>query len=92
VDRTLQAAGLQTAAYHVFVPSFGEWGFVAAGHAPYRLPTHLPEGLRFLTVDNLPQIFDFPLDMQRVPTEINRLDNQVLVRYFEKEWGYYLAE
>jgi len=92
VDRTLQAAGLQTAAYHVFVPSFGEWGFVAAGHAPYRLPTHLPEGLRFLTVDNLPQIFDFPLDMQRVPTEVNRLDNQVLVRYFEKEWGYYLAE
>lgn len=92
VDRTLQAAGLQTAAYHVFVPSFGEWGFVAAGHAPYRLPTHLPEGLKFLTVDNLPQIFDFPLDMRRVPTEVNRLDNQVLVRYFEKEWGYYLAE
>lgn len=92
VDRTLQAAGLQTAAYHVFVPSFGEWGFVAAGHTPYRLPTHLPEGLKFLTVDNLPQIFDFPLDMQRVPTEVNRLDNQVLVRYFEKEWGYYLAE
>ena len=92
VDRTLQAAGLQTAAYHVFVPSFGEWGFVAAGHVPYRLPTHLPEGLKFLTADNLPQIFDFPLDMRRVPTEVNRLDNQVLVRYFEKEWGYYLAE
>jgi predicted membrane-bound spermidine synthase len=30
--------------------------------------------------------------MKRVPTEVNRLDNQVLVRYFEKEWGDYLAE
>jgi spermidine synthase len=92
VERTLQAAGLQTAAYHVFVPSFGEWGFVAAGHAPYRLPNALPAGLRFLTLANLPEIFEFPLDMQRVPTEVNRLDNQVLVRYFEKEWGSYLAE
>jgi spermidine synthase len=92
VERTLQAAGLQTAAYHAFVPSFGEWGFVAAGHVPYRRPTLLPPGLRFVTSENLPGIFDFPLDMQRVPTEVNRLDNQVLVRYFEKEWGNYLAE
>jgi len=92
VERTLQAAGLQTAAYHVFVPSFGEWGFVAAGHAPYRMPNALPDHLRFLTLNNLAEIFDFPLDMQRVPTEVNRLDNQVLVRYFEKEWGTYLAE
>ncbi len=92
VERTLQAAGLQTAAYHVFVPSFGEWGFVAAGHAPYRLPAQMPAGLRFMTLESMPAIFDFPLDMQRVPTEVNRLDNQVLVRYFEKEWGNYLAE
>jgi len=92
VERTLQAAGLQTAAYHAFVPSFGEWGFVAAGHAAYRLPAELPAGLRFLTPANLPEIFDFPPDMQRVPTEVNRLDNQVLVRYFEKEWGSFLAE
>jgi spermidine synthase len=92
VERTLQAAGLQTAAYHVFVPSFGEWGFVAAGHAPYRPPTSLPAGLRFITRENLPEMFEFPPDMQRVPTEVNRLDNQVLVRYFEKEWGDYLAE
>jgi spermidine synthase len=34
----------------------------------------------------------FPPDMQSVPTDINRLDNQVLVRYFESEWGQYLAE
>jgi len=92
VERTLQAAGLQTAAYHVFVPSFGEWGFVTAGHVPYRLPTSLPAGLRFITSENLPGIFEFPPDMKRVPTEVNRLDNQVLVRYFEKEWGDYLAE
>jgi spermidine synthase len=92
VEHTLAAAGFETAAYHALVPSFGEWGFVAAGHTGYLLPTVLPAGLRFLSRATLAQLFDFPLDMQRVPTEINRLDNQVLVRYFEREWGTYLAE
>jgi spermidine synthase len=92
VEHTLQAAGFTTAAYHAFVPSFGEWGFVLAGHTPFVTPTELPNGLRFLTPTVLGEMFSFPPDMQRVPTEINRLDNQVLVRYFDKEWGHYLAE
>jgi spermidine synthase len=92
VEHTLQAAGLVTAAYHAFVPSFGEWGFVLAGHRQFAPPTLLPAGLRFLTSEGLAQMFEFPPDMQRVPTDVNRLDNQVLVRYFETEWGRYLAE
>ena len=32
-------------------------------------------------------LFDFPLDMARVPTEVNRLSNQVLVTTYEDEWG-----
>ena len=27
-----------------------------------------------------------------MPTDVNRLDNQVLVRYFESEWGRYAVE
>lgn len=92
VDHTLQAAGLTTAAYHALVPSFGEWGFVLAGHSDYVPPSDLPPGLRFLTPDVLKQMFAFPPDMQKVPTDINRLDNQILVRYFDNEWGRYLAD
>jgi spermidine synthase len=92
VDHTLQAAGLQTAAYHAFVPSFGEWGFVIAGHTPYRIPDQLPSDLHFVTPQVLQQLFAFPQDMARVATEVNRLDNQVLVHYFEAEWSKYLAE
>ena len=44
-------------------------------------------GLRFLTVAGLPALFDFPPDMARVPAEVNRLSNQVLVQTFEDEWG-----
>jgi spermidine synthase len=92
VEHTLQAAGLMTAAYHALVPSFGEWGFVLAGHGPFQPPVRIPAGLRFLTPETLRQMFSFPPDMSRVPTEVNRLDNQVLVRYFESEWGRYAVE
>ncbi len=87
VAATLEAAGLATTPYHAHVPSFGEWGFILASRRPFRMPTSLPSGLRFLTVDGLPALLQFPPDMARVPAEPNRLSNQVLVQTFEQEWG-----
>ncbi|MDP9044505.1 MAG: polyamine aminopropyltransferase [Pseudomonadota bacterium] len=87
VATTLEAVGLTTTPYHAHVPSFGEWGFILASRRPYRLPAALPPGLRFLSPADLPALFDFPLDMARVPAEPNRLSNQVLVQTFEEEWG-----
>jgi spermidine synthase len=87
VATTLEAVGLAVTPYHAHVPSFGEWGFLIASRRPYRLPTALPADLRFLTVTGLPALFHFPPDMARVPTEANRLSNQVLVLRFEEEWG-----
>jgi spermidine synthase len=87
VATTLEAAGLATTPYHAHVPSFGEWGFIIAGRRPYRMPNTLPEGLRFLSPADLPLLFDFPLDMARVPADVNRLSNQVLVQTFDDEWG-----
>ncbi|WP_395701393.1 polyamine aminopropyltransferase [Aquabacterium sp.] len=87
VAATLEAVGLATTPYHVHVPSFGEWGFILASHRPWRAPSALPPGLRFLTPAAWPALMDFPPDMARVPAEPNRLSNQVLVHTFESEWG-----
>ncbi|MDP1999233.1 MAG: polyamine aminopropyltransferase, partial [Rhodoferax sp.] len=87
VVKTIESVGLTATPYHANVPSFGEWGFVIASRRPYRLPTVLPEGLRFLNLQTLPLLFDFPQDMGRVPAEVNRLSNQVLVTTYEAEWG-----
>ena len=84
---TIEQAGLSVAPYHVYVPSFGEWGFVLAGTRPPGMPTRLPAGLRFLDVRSLPELFAFPIDMARLPVEPNRLHTQALVRYYEREWG-----
>jgi len=87
VVATVEAVGLTATPYHVHVPSFGEWGFVLASRRPWRVPTALPPGLRFLTLDGVPALLQFPPDMSRVPAEPNRLSNQTLVHTFEEEWG-----
>jgi spermidine synthase len=87
VVQTIESVGLTATPYHVHVPSFGEWGFVLASRRPWRMPQALPEGLRFLTLSTLAQMVNFPLDMDRVPAEVNRLSNQVLVHTYEQEWG-----
>jgi len=87
IAESLKQAGLRTYPYHVYVPAFGEWGFVLAGLGPYRQPAQLPSGLRFLSLRNLPEMFEFPNDMLPVPVQANRLNDQILVRYYERDWG-----
>jgi spermidine synthase len=87
VASTLEAVGLTVTPLHVHVPSFGEWGFLIAGRRPWRAPTALPPGLRFLAPEGIPALLQFPPDMARVPAPANRLSNQVLVSTFEEEWG-----
>ena len=87
VVATVEAVGLTATPYHAHVPSFGEWGFVVASRRPWRQPTALPPDLRFLTLDGIPPLLNFPPDMARLPAEPNRLSNQALVQTFEAEWG-----
>ena len=52
--------------YHVYVPSFGEWGFVLAGRGEWRVPERLPADLRFLDLAQMAAMFEFPQDMGAV--------------------------
>ena len=86
VVTTVESAELRATPYHAMVPSFGEWGFIIAGRRPYTPPAGYDLQHRFLTPDATRAMFQFPKDMERVPAEVNRLNNQILVRYFEREW------
>lgn len=86
IAKTIRDAGLQTYPYHVYVPSFGEWGFVIAGTHSYAPPTALPTGLRFVDLQGLPALFQFPPDMAPIEVPANHLNDQVLVRLYEKDW------
>ncbi len=86
IVESVKLGGLRTYPYHVYVPSFGEWGFVIGSPATFELPQQLPAGLRFLSTRNVGEMFVFPNDMQPVAAEPNRLNDQILVRYYESEW------
>lgn len=90
VVSTLETSGLGTLAYHVFVPSFGEWGFVLAARHEPRIPEDPfaanPElALRYLSPKVLKSALIFPPDIDRVSAKANRLDSQALVAYYLDE-------
>jgi spermidine synthase len=89
--KTLKSSGFDVRPYQATVPSFGVWGYALAS------PTKLSDqplklnpaaaNLRFLTDEGLIDLFQMPADIRPVEVEINRLDNQVLVRYYDEEWN-----
>jgi spermidine synthase len=86
VERTIESCGLAARPYHAFVPSFGEWGFVLAARRGFEVPAAAPAGLRSLDGATMAALFQLGPDMGPLEVELNRLDNQILVRYYEDEW------
>jgi spermidine synthase len=87
VVNTLKSVGLRTTPYHVYLPSFGDWGYVLASKKEFSMPDTFMPGLKFITPESARGMIGFPPDMGQLDTEVNRLNNQVLVRYFEEEWS-----
>jgi spermidine synthase len=86
IAETMKEAGLRVYPYHVYVPSFGEWGFILGSMQPWEMPRQLPSSLRFLDSRQMAGLFQFPPDMAPVPAQPNRLNDQVLVRTYDREW------
>lgn len=90
IVKTLEATGFTVKPYNTSVPSFGIWGYALAKLQPFETPPKLPENieLRFLNNQTFTSMFEFSADtnLPNEEIEINRLDNQSLVRYYESEW------
>lgn len=86
IHATLEAAGFFTRAMRASVPAFGDWGFALASVSEAAQPRNVPlANLRFLNEATLSSLFAFGPDVARIPVEINRLNNQALVRYYQEE-------
>ncbi len=90
IIKTLEAVGFTVKPYQTTVPSFGIWGYALAKMQPFDAPKKVPENieLKFLNDESLALLFNFTAETTRPDEEIevNRLDNQALVRYYEAEW------
>jgi spermidine synthase len=89
VNNTLHSVGYKTVPYHTYVPSFGEWGFImfSVNEVNTRSKRALPPDLKYYNENEFAYMHSFPKDMVCNSTDIQKLDNQILVELFDKEWS-----
>lgn len=70
--------------FHVYIPSFGDWGFNIASpqHNTPIDPNMLPDGLKYLDSMTLSQGLYLPKDLQILDTKVSTLDNPHVLQYF----------
>jgi spermidine synthase len=87
IINTARSVGWQVTPYHTYVPSFGDWGFfIATQHRLDADELRLDVPTRYLTPTRFATGLLFDSDMDEVETEINTLDSQILLRYYELGW------
>jgi len=86
VNATLKEVGFKVKPYHVYVPSFGDWGFFIISNKPYKIPTVNEKDFDFLNNDIIQNMFVFPKDMPELKMIPNTLNNQSVVEHFTKDW------
>ena len=88
IHQTVESAEFYATAYHVNVPSFGEWGFNLFGEwqiDPQKIKITVPT--RFLSDESLAPLFIFDKDIDEVETQINTLLTPILLFYHQGGLG-----
>ncbi len=90
INTTIDAAGLKTYPYHVYIPSFGDWGFVLGSRNdldPKTIEIEVPT--QYLEEDILESLFAFSKDLLDEDTAPSTLDKPVILSYYLKGWKYW---
>lgn len=78
---------LEAKAYHAYVPSFGEWGFVMASNAALDWNNiEIKVENKFVNTEYLKSMGVFPNDIDEIETEVNTIDTHVIKSYYEEGW------
>ncbi|CAA6802408.1 MAG: Spermidine synthase (EC, partial [uncultured Sulfurovum sp.] len=87
VKETMASTALETKAYHTYVPSFGEWGFVMASKFPIHFKNHEPiKNLKYLNKEVLQRMEIFEKDIAQQEVKANKLSNHKLIEYYNEGW------
>jgi len=83
----LPGGTLSVLPYHVYVPSFGDWGFTLVSTRPLvPRPLRLPAGLRYITQAVWQEAQVFAPDSADLAAEENTLRSHVLLGYYTAGW------
>ena len=91
IKETLKAADYNfVKPYHVYVPSFGDWGFMLAGNIPYNIEDiKLNVETKYLDDELLQKAFVIEKDIVKENIKPSKLDNPEILNYYLKGWRYW---
>jgi spermidine synthase len=87
INNTLGEVFKEVIPYHVFIPTFGDWGFNMAMDRKFILDEMVnAENSKFFTKETFRGAMYFPPDSSKVDTKINRFNKPLLYLYYLKGW------
>lgn len=88
INETLRHAGFNYSyPYNVYIPSFGNWGFIMAKQFPKFKNSLRPNiDYKYLENENFEHLFYFEKDVRIKDVGINRLDKPILLEYYLDHW------
>ena len=91
VNETFKAAGYKyTYPYHVYVPSFGDWGFIMASDVKYDI-NNFKLGVETKYIDNetYKKAFVIEKDIKRNNIKFSTIDKPAILDYYLQGWRYW---
>ncbi len=87
INNTLSEVFKTVVPYHVFIPTFGDWGFNIGMDKDYKFEEMSEIGdSKFFTKETFRASMHFPPDSDKVKTEVNRFNKPLLYLYYLKGW------
>jgi spermidine synthase len=87
IEKSIKSTKLNTIAYHTYLPSFGEWGFVLASKFNRDINlSSLPTNLRYIEKNSMKNMLFFDKDMAKIDVKENKLTSHNLIDYYNKGW------
>jgi spermidine synthase len=92
IRKTVESEGFYTSGYHLYIPSFGDWGFTIASNRYFsKEKIHIIVPTRYLDDKIVKALFYFGKDESTIKekVEVNSLTNPILVKYYQEAWANY---
>lgn len=91
IERTIREGGFaHTLPYHAYVPSMGDWGFVAASAQPLSADRiELDVSTRYLTPETVQSLFVFAKDLMVGTNDFSTLNDPVVLRHYLEGWQHW---
>jgi len=87
INNTMSEVFTKVIPYHVFIPTFGDWGFNIGTDKVIKIEEMNESGnSKFFTKETLKAAMHFPPDSDKVVTEINKFNKPLLYLYYLKGW------